>query len=312
MTIDIPKKPVLEQFELDSENLFFYKKFKKNTNLIILVLFIVISSILTMIFRSKFEESNSLSGYFLAFFIIVALQFNPICVIVYISLAKLILRLYLGWDKTRIIKDIKENSERYDSFIRYYDRDALRYSENNPEVKQYQSLEEYRIEMEKIEEEKQKESRRIELEKKIEEERILQENEIKRREYLKEIDYWISLTGYEFEREVCDLYKRIGYKSILTKGSGDGGVDIILYDNDQNKIVVQCKNHNKQISPAIARELYGVMIHEEASRAILICPSGFSRAVNSFSHGKPIELIDGKELLKLYHLSLESQNSNSP
>ena len=306
----IPKKPDLERFGLDSEKFLYYKKFNKNGILIVLGLVIVVSSLLAMIFHSDFGKSNSLDSYLLAFIIIVVLHLNPIVLIVYHLFAVLILRLYLGWNKTKNINGLKEKIEWYESSLISYDREALRFEVSNPEVKDYQSLEEYRLEVERIEEEQQKERRRIEEERRVDEERILHENEMKRREYLKEIDYWLSLTGYEFEKEICGLYERVGYKSILTKGSGDGGVDIILYDKDQNKIVIQCKNHNKQISPAIARELYGVMIHEGASRAILICPSGFSQAVHSFSVGKPIELIDGQELLRLYHSSLKSQSSN--
>jgi hypothetical protein len=310
MSNSIPKKPDLERFGLDSEKILFYKKFQKRWNLIIIVLVIVISSLLMIIFHSEFGMSDSFDSYLLAFIIIVVLHLNPVVFIAYPLFAKLILKLYLGWDKTSNIKDLEEKIDWYDSSMRSYDREAIRFTQYNPEAQKYQSLEEYRIKIKQIEEEQQKESKRIEEERRIEKERILHENEIKRREYLKEIDYWLNLTGYEFEKEVCNLYERIGYKSILTKGSGDGGVDVILYDKDQNKIVVQCKNHNKQISPAISRELYGVMIHEGASRAILICPSGFSQAVHSFSVGKPIELIDGQELLRLYHSSLTNQSSN--
>jgi restriction system protein len=161
-------------------------------------------------------------------------------------------------------------------------------------------MEEYRIDSLRKEEEKRNEERRIQEAKRLEEQRVLEEYKRKRTEYLKEISYWLSLSGYDFEEEVCKLYERIGYKAILTKGSGDGGIDILLWDKDQNKIVVQCKNHNKQIGPAIVRDLFGVLHAEKAIKAILICPSGFTQGVYDFAAGKPIELIDGEKLLTLY------------
>ena len=36
-----------------------------------------------------------------------------------------------------------------------------------------------------------------------------------------------ALSGLEFEKFVCKLFDYLGYKSVLTKQSGDNGVDII-------------------------------------------------------------------------------------
>lgn len=43
------------------------------------------------------------------------------------------------------------------------------------------------------------------------------------------IEYWFSLNGHDFETEVANLFEKSGFfKVTKTKGSGDGGIDIIL------------------------------------------------------------------------------------
>ena len=40
--------------------------------------------------------------------------------------------------------------------------------------------------------------------------------------------WWWTLDGWQFEHEVARVFRLNGYKASVTKGSGDGGVDIIL------------------------------------------------------------------------------------
>jgi restriction system protein len=107
------------------------------------------------------------------------------------------------------------------------------------------------------------------------------------------------MSGYTFEKEIENLYKKIGFEVNRTKYSGDGGVDLILYDSMKNKIVVQCKNHKNPVGPSIVRELYGVMISEDASKAVLICSGGFTEGVFAFARNKNIELLDLNKILEL-------------
>jgi HJR/Mrr/RecB family endonuclease len=119
-----------------------------------------------------------------------------------------------------------------------------------------------------------------------------------RRQRQLEINYWTRLSGFEYEKEVAILFREIGYKVHLTKSTGDGGIDLLLYDGS-GKVVVQCKNHNKRISPGAVRDLYGTCISEKASKAIMICSGGFSDATRKFALGKPIDLLDVHDLIRI-------------
>jgi restriction system protein len=90
----------------------------------------------------------------------------------------------------------------------------------------------------------------------------------------------------------------MGYRAHRTRGSADGGVDIIAEKNGA-KIVIQCKNYKAAVGPAPVRDLFGVVMSEGASRGILVCTSTFSESAMAFAEGKPIELIDGEELATL-------------
>jgi HJR/Mrr/RecB family endonuclease len=122
---------------------------------------------------------------------------------------------------------------------------------------------------------------------------------IQERNKKKRLDYWLNLAGFEFEREVSDIYKKLGYKVETTRAVADGGVDIKLWDSNNEYIIVQCKNHKNKVGPSIVRDLCGTMVKERAKRAILLCSGGFNAGVFDFAKGMPIELMDISQFLQL-------------
>ncbi len=136
-------------------------------------------------------------------------------------------------------------------------------------------------------------------EKKAYDEKRFQEAELKRKkneELRAQLNWWYSLDGRQFEKELNDLLRLRGYDTNLTQYSADGGVDILIRDG-KRKIIVQCKAHKNYISPGIIRELYGTMIHEKADEAWLVTTSGFYSGARDFARDKPIRLITIQQLL---------------
>lgn len=112
------------------------------------------------------------------------------------------------------------------------------------------------------------------------------------------LDYWMNLSGHQFEDAVAAVFRNAGYSTQVSKQGGDGGVDIIL--TKDNKITaVQCKAHKAQIGPSVARDFYGTLIHNHYSQGILVSRSGFTSGVYEFVRGKPIELLNLENLLKV-------------
>ena len=117
-------------------------------------------------------------------------------------------------------------------------------------------------------------------------------------EQRKREQYWQSLGGIEFERELGRLYRARDYQVEFTPVSGDEGVDLILR-KDGKTTVVQCKAQKRPASPTVIRDLYGSMLHHRADSAILACTGGFSDNVIRFARGKPIELISSWHIARM-------------
>ncbi len=136
----------------------------------------------------------------------------------------------------------------------------------------------------------------------------LEKEKNEREERRKNYEYWSTLDPYEFEKEVGLLFEKHGFSSKVTKGSGDGGIDILLV-RDKKHYVVQCKRYATKVGPAPVRDLYGTMISENHFGAFLVCPSGFSEKAFEFAKGKNIQFIGLKRIMEMV-LSNEKSNLN--
>ncbi|MEN8205874.1 MAG: restriction endonuclease [Pseudomonadota bacterium] len=109
-----------------------------------------------------------------------------------------------------------------------------------------------------------------------------------------------ELPWKDFEYLVGEAYRCKGFHVEENTGIGpDGGIDLTL-TKDGEKHLVQCKNwKTKSVGVPIVRELYGVVTAENASGGIIVCSGSFTRDAIAFSRGKPIELVEGTELVRL-------------
>lgn len=110
------------------------------------------------------------------------------------------------------------------------------------------------------------------------------------------LDFWLNLDGHQFEEAVANLYRHKGYKAIVSQMGGDGGIDIKL-EKDGKEIAVQCKAHKRPVGPAVARDLYGTMLHLGYKEGVIISTNGFTKGVYEFVEDKPIELISATDLI---------------
>ena len=106
-----------------------------------------------------------------------------------------------------------------------------------------------------------------------------------------------------FVRELFDkMFNRDGGEVKVTQASHDGGVDAIAFDDDPirgGKFVIQAKRYNNVVPVSAVRDLYGTMIHEGATKGILVTTSFYGKEAYDFAKDKPITLIDGQALLGL-------------
>ena len=114
----------------------------------------------------------------------------------------------------------------------------------------------------------------------------------------------MELTPKEFESLITNLFEKMGLETRLTQASRDGGVDCVAYDSRPifgGKVVIQAKRYKNTVGVSAVRDLFGTMQNEGATKGILVTTSGYGQASHEFANGKPLELIDGSNLLYLLH-----------
>ncbi len=111
----------------------------------------------------------------------------------------------------------------------------------------------------------------------------------------------------KFEYLVRDLFGKMfsehGGEVKITQASRDKGVDAIVFDPDPirgGKFVIQCKRYNNVVGVSDVRDLWGTVMHEGASKGILVTTSHFGVDSIEWSKDKPITLINGQNLLSLF------------
>jgi restriction system protein len=112
----------------------------------------------------------------------------------------------------------------------------------------------------------------------------------------------MELTPSEFESLVTNLFENMGLETRLTQASRDGGVDCVAWDTRPifgGKVIIQAKRYKNTVGPSAVRDLFGAMHNEGATKGILITTSGYGPASYQFADNKPLELLDGANLLYL-------------
>jgi restriction system protein len=89
-----------------------------------------------------------------------------------------------------------------------------------------------------------------------------------------------QLSPRQFEEFIAEVWDRLGYQVELTKRTRDGGRDIVAVKQAEvsTRYLIECKRYdpNHKISVGVVRELYGVKVHEKATKGILATTSYFS------------------------------------
>jgi restriction system protein len=112
----------------------------------------------------------------------------------------------------------------------------------------------------------------------------------------------MELTPSEFENLITNLFTKMGLETKLTQASRDGGVDCVAYDPRPifgGKVVIQAKRYKGTVGVSAVRDLFGTVHNEGASKGILVTTSGYGAASFDFANRKPLELLDGSNLLYL-------------
>ena len=115
----------------------------------------------------------------------------------------------------------------------------------------------------------------------------------------------LNLRWRQFEQLVVEMFKlrNKGAKVNLTKPGIDSGVDIIVMAGGwlSGKAIAQCKRYqpNVKVSSPDVRDFVGAMTKVKAKKGYFVTTSTFTRYAVRFARGLNVELIEGKDLVKM-------------
>ena len=138
-----------------------------------------------------------------------------------------------------------------------------------------------------------REQERIEEEReKIEQERLVRKKELE--EKRKKKKFWFGLNGLDTEKELNNVFEKLGFETELTPPSNDEGIDHVL----NGEIVVQTKNQKKNVGRPDLQKFWGSW-KDSHKKGIFVSIHGFSENCKEFVKDKPILLYDVKDVIRM-------------
>lgn len=113
------------------------------------------------------------------------------------------------------------------------------------------------------------------------------------------LGHLLALSPGEFEERITLLFRSRGYHVVNTPDTADHGIDLLMIDPLGRKVIAQCKRYINTVGEGVVRDLYGTVLHENATQGYLITTAKISQPARQWAQGKPLELIDGERLLRL-------------
>lgn len=104
------------------------------------------------------------------------------------------------------------------------------------------------------------------------------------------------MTGNEFEIFIGQLFKKMGYKTIVTKASGDQGIDVVAERNGV-RYGIQAKCYTSVVSNSAIQEVVAGISFYKCDKAIVITNNYFTNSAIELAKANEVVLWD-REMLK--------------
>lgn len=113
----------------------------------------------------------------------------------------------------------------------------------------------------------------------------------------------LQLKSYDFEALIAELWSRMGFRTVLTRSTKDGGVDVraVSITVPETHVAIQAKRYgrgNNVGAPAI-RQYASEVLRSDAQVVVVVTTSGFTRDAIEEAAKMNVRLVDGRELLML-------------
>lgn len=104
------------------------------------------------------------------------------------------------------------------------------------------------------------------------------------------------LTGLEFEQFIADLFTKMGYRAVITKGSGDQGIDVIA-EIEGRRIGIQTKCYGTKVSNSAVQETAAGIAYHKCDKGMVITNNYFTKSAVDLASKNDI-ILWNRDMLK--------------
>jgi len=109
-----------------------------------------------------------------------------------------------------------------------------------------------------------------------------------------------KMTGIQFERQLCDIFDKLGYREVVHRGGPDDkGRDITMKDKNGSSIVVQAKRWKNPVQPEAIVYVWDRKETFGADEAWLVTSGKFSKTALQRAREKKVKTVGWYGLRKM-------------
>lgn len=101
--------------------------------------------------------------------------------------------------------------------------------------------------------------------------------------------------GIDFEHWCALQLEAMGWISIVSKASGDQGVDVVA-TKAQHIVAIQCKRYTSSVGNKAVQEVFAGMRHYGGNAAAVVATGGFTRSAIELARNTGVHLIDADNI----------------
>lgn len=121
-------------------------------------------------------------------------------------------------------------------------------------------------------------------------------------EFYPTIEYVDLMDGQEFEIFLADLFQRLGYRIEITKKTGDQGVDLIIYKNNQS-VAVQAKKYSTTVGNFAIQQVVAGQQYYDTDKTIVVTNNYFTKSCIELAQSTNTILWDRDKLDEMIRLT---------
>lgn len=116
-----------------------------------------------------------------------------------------------------------------------------------------------------------------------------------------------TLNGFQFEKFVGEIFNAFGYKTKVTKKSGDNGADILAAKHGKVFAVQTKMYYNHTVGNKAVQEAHSAKFFYNTHSAVVICNSRFSKSAIDTAEKLGVVLIGREELENILKLGFDNR-----